>query len=167
MAFLLPGSGQNITIEERVTILEFQVWGHTDKEGIFVHPATLWITAFPEQFRNLNALMNFCLWQIKVCKKTVAVNYLPAFQVAEMEGDVECIDGVVDNLLDEQSLQDTRLLNLELDTRQLLDDVEGKLTDFQRFCSITKQHHWKHPHENMCMKTCFLFSVGDDSGQDW
>ena len=58
-----------------------------------------------------------------------------------MEGDVECIDGVVDNLLDEQSLQDTRLLNLELDTRQLLDDVEGKLTDFQRFCSITKQHH--------------------------
>ncbi len=44
----------------------------------------------------------------------------------DIQADVTLVTGIVDNLLDEQSLQDERILTLEQDSRELLEDVEGK-----------------------------------------
>lgn len=48
-----------------------------------------------------------------------------AHKVGEILHDVDIVEATVVNLLDEQLLQDQRLLTLEQDSRQLLEDVEG------------------------------------------
>ncbi len=57
--------------------------------------------------------------------------------IVEMESEMTHLTGIVDNLLDEQSLQDTRLLNLELDTDQFEDQVES-MSHNMMFCCANK-----------------------------
>ncbi len=47
------------------------------------------------------------------------------FQMVDVREEVSGIDNIVENLLDEQTLQDERILTLEQDSRQLLADMEG------------------------------------------
>ena len=73
-------------------------------------------------------------------------------QVGDIQHDVSLIEGIVENLLDEQSLQDQRLLALEVDSDQTDDSIDVLQQDVQGCYNEFFHHKTKNYSDNHIRK---------------